>query len=95
MFDSWVQAASGARDAVAVGVWARIENAACARRLSAAADVLDRLHRADGSAERDQWIEDNQTSFNNSLPQPGRHELTTKQKVELFMMVAKRRYEVE
>lgn len=59
MFDQLVQAADGARGAGAAGAWARIENAACARRLSAAADVLDRMYATDGSAERDQWILDN------------------------------------
>ncbi|MEO3758894.1 DUF222 domain-containing protein [Mycobacterium sp. B14F4] len=59
MFESLVEAAGPTADTAAVGAWARVENAACARRLSAAADVLDRHHAADGSAERDQWIEDN------------------------------------
>jgi len=42
----------------------------------------------------DDWIEANQASFNSSLPQPARSALTAKQKVELFMAVAKRRFEV-
>jgi hypothetical protein len=42
----------------------------------------------------DQWIEDNQASFNQALPEPGRSQLTTKQKVRLFMFIARRRYEV-
>ena len=37
-----------------------MENAACARRLFAIADVLERpAVRADGSAEREQWCLDN------------------------------------
>ncbi|MFV9634140.1 DUF222 domain-containing protein [Mycobacterium neumannii] len=59
MFEQLVEAAHGTSGAGAAGAWARIENAACARRLSAAADVLDRMYAADGSAERDQWILDN------------------------------------
>ncbi|MEO3756959.1 DUF222 domain-containing protein [Mycobacterium sp. B14F4] len=59
MFECLVNAAGSARDAAAVGAWARVENAACARRLAAAADVLDRAYAADGSAEREQWILDN------------------------------------
>ena len=59
MFEGLVEVASGVRDALAVGAWARVENAACARRLSAAADVLDRLYAAGDSDDRDQWIEDN------------------------------------
>lgn len=42
----------------------------------------------------DQWIDDNQTSFNNALPEPGKTELTTKQKVKIFVEVAERRWEV-
>ncbi len=42
-----------------VGAWARVENAACARRLSATAEVLERALAADGSANREQWIIDN------------------------------------
>lgn len=59
MFDKLVEAVAGACGAKAAAGWARVENAACARRLSAAADVLDRMYAADGSAERDQWILDN------------------------------------
>jgi hypothetical protein len=43
----------------AVGAWARVENAACARRLSAIADVFEARLSKDGSAERDQWCLDN------------------------------------
>ncbi len=42
-----------------MGAWARVENAACARRLSAMADVLERRLAEDGSADRDQWCMDN------------------------------------
>jgi len=42
-----------------VGAWARVENAACARRLSAMADVLEKRLSEDGSADRDQWCLDN------------------------------------
>ena len=42
MFDSLVSAALGSRAAAAVGAWARVENAACARRLFAMADELER-----------------------------------------------------
>ena len=37
----------------------RVENAACARRLSAIADLLEARWAEDGSAERDQWCLDN------------------------------------
>ena len=59
MFDRLVAAAAGARGAGVVGAWARVENAACARRLCAIADVLEARLAADGSAEREQWCLDN------------------------------------
>ena len=39
----------------------------------------------------DQWIEDQQTSFNNALPQPFRTTATLAQKTALFCYVAMRR----
>src|SRR6476660_8423308 len=59
MFDSLVAAADGTCGAGAVGAWARVENAACAQRLFAIADVLEARLSADGSAEREQWCLDN------------------------------------
>jgi len=59
MFDELAVAASAARGAGAVAMWARVENAACARRLFAIADVLEARMAADGSAEREQWCVDN------------------------------------
>ena len=59
MFDSLVDAATRSRGVAAVGAWARLENAACARRLFASADELDRMLAAAGSAEREQWCLDN------------------------------------
>lgn len=59
MFDSLMADATGTCGAGAVGAWARVENAACAQRLSAIADVLEARLAADGSAEREQWCVDN------------------------------------
>ena len=59
MFDQLVDAALTSRAAAAVGAWARVENAACARRLFAMADELDAMLGADGSDERQQWCLDN------------------------------------
>ena len=42
----------------------------------------------------DEWINDNQASFNSALPEPAKSQLTAKHKVELFMWVAKRRWEI-
>ena len=59
MFDSLVSAPTGASGAHALAAWALVENAACARRLAAMADMLDAAYAASGSAERDQWCLDN------------------------------------
>ncbi|WP_041301771.1 HNH endonuclease signature motif containing protein [Mycolicibacterium rhodesiae] len=59
MFDSLVAAALGSRGVSSVGAWARVENAACAQRLFACADELERMLAADGSDNRDQWCLDN------------------------------------
>jgi hypothetical protein len=59
MFDELVAAADGTVGAGAVGAWARVENAACAQRLFAIADVFEACLSADGSAEREQWCVDN------------------------------------
>ena len=40
----------------------------------------------------DQWIEDNQASFNQSIPLPARTELTARQKVRIFMMIVQHRF---
>ena len=42
----------------------------------------------------DAWIDANAAVFNAALPLPARTALTVKQKLRLFMAVAKRRYEV-
>lgn len=59
MFDELMVAAGRARGASAVGAWARLENAAAARRLAAMADLLESKLAELDSAERDQWCLDN------------------------------------
>src|SRR6476660_7841001 len=59
MFDRLAAQATSSSGGAALGAWARVENAACARRLSAMADLLERRWAEDGSAERDQWCMDN------------------------------------
>ncbi|MEH3140110.1 MAG: DUF222 domain-containing protein [Mycobacterium kyogaense] len=60
MFDRFVSGSTtpGQR----VRAYARVENAACAARLSAMADLLEQAHAASGSAEREQWRCDNWSS---------------------------------
>jgi hypothetical protein len=59
MFESLTAATEGTSGAGGVEAWARVENAACARRLAASADALEARFSADGSAEREQWCLDN------------------------------------
>ena len=59
MFDRLVSTAQAGSGAGAVGGWARVEAAACARRLAAMVAILDARHAADGSAERETWYLDN------------------------------------
>jgi Domain of unknown function (DUF222) len=60
MFDQIAAAAYLARTpGDRVRAYARAENAACAARLVAMADMLAAAYGADGSAERDQWRLDN------------------------------------
>lgn len=42
----------------------------------------------------DEWIEDNMASFNSAIGQLARDALTTKQKIELFFAIVKKRWEV-
>ncbi|MCW2688074.1 MAG: hypothetical protein JWR37_2964 [Mycobacterium sp.] len=59
MFQDLVTAATAAARADGIIAWARVENAACANRLAATADLIERRMAADGSAEREQWRLDN------------------------------------
>jgi Domain of unknown function (DUF222) len=59
MFDQLVSVAVTAPRGEAVAAWARVEAAACARRLAAMVATLDARYAADGSAEREQWYLDN------------------------------------
>ena len=42
----------------------------------------------------DAWIDANAASFNTAIPLPARTSLTVKQKIELFMLIVKARWEV-
>lgn len=42
----------------------------------------------------DTWIEDNKTSYLNSIPEPAKSSLSSKQKAWLFMLVAIKRYDI-
>ena len=43
----------------------------------------------------DQWVDDNQASFNTAIPQPARGVLTAAQKAALLMYVVTKRFEEE
>ncbi len=59
MFDQMVSTARAAKGVAAVGAWARVENAACARRLAASAQTLERKLAEAGAEDREQWCLDN------------------------------------
>jgi Domain of unknown function (DUF222) len=59
MFDELVAETAHTAGADAVAAWARVEAAACARRLTAMVAMLDAAYAADGSAQREQWCLDN------------------------------------
>ena len=59
MFDHLVDATTGTRGAGALSAWARVENAATARRVAAMAAMLADAYAVSGSADRDQWCVDN------------------------------------
>src|SRR6188472_1427006 len=59
MFDSLVDATIGTSGAGALSAWARVESAACARKVAAVAAMLAEAYAASGSADRDQWCLDN------------------------------------
>ena len=43
----------------------------------------------------DAWINTNTSSFNSAIPEPARTQLTTKQKLKIFLKIMKIRWEVE
>lgn len=59
MFDDLVSAARSTSGGEAIGAWARVEAAACAKRLAAMVEVLDRCYAAAGSTDREKWYLDN------------------------------------
>jgi hypothetical protein len=74
MFDL-LEEANRTSGAAATLAWARIENAACARRLAGMVTMLDALHAASGSANRDQWCIDNWGAASAEIG--AAHQLTT------------------
>lgn len=66
------------------------------REISSAREVIN-LRKSDLRAAVDaidQWVEDNQASYNTALPPAARTNLTAKQKSNLLMYVVRRRFEV-
>src|SRR3978361_1322374 len=58
-FERLVADTAGTRGGAAVDAWTRLENAACARRMSAMVAMLDAAYAVAGSSQRDQWYLDN------------------------------------
>ena len=66
-------------------------------RLSGGRESTDTLTKADLRAALnavDDWVSDNQASFNSAIPQPARGVLTTPQKVRLLNMVVDKRFDL-
>lgn len=59
MFEELVAATNGVGGGGSVAAWARVEAAACARRLAGMVKMLDARRAEDGSADREQWYLDN------------------------------------
>lgn len=85
MFDSLVTATTGTSGATAVDAWTRVENAACARRLTAMLTILDRAYAASDSANRDQWCLDNWDAV---IAEIGATQRTSKGTTEGFLLTA-------
>lgn len=65
--------------------------------VSAREEAFGNLLKADIRAAVDaidQWVEDNQSSFNSAIPLTARTELSAKQKVEIFKLILDKRFEV-
>jgi hypothetical protein len=59
MLNELITRACNTTGADAAVAWSQLESAACARRLAAAAKLLDAMYAASGSAHRNQWCSDN------------------------------------
>lgn len=65
--------------------------------VSAREEVFGNLLKVDIRAAVDaidQWVEDNQASFNSAIPLTARTELSAKQKAEIFKLILDKRFEV-
>ena len=73
-------------------LWAQFMSDVSARK-----EAFGNLLKADIRAAVDaidQWVEDNQSSFNSAIPLTARTELSAKQKVEIFKLILDKRFEV-
>jgi len=73
-------------------IWADFMSEAGARR-----NVIDGLLKQDlreAVDAIDAWIESSIPDFNSAIPQPARSNLTSRQKLEIFLAIIKHRWEV-
>jgi hypothetical protein len=76
-----------------VAAWQEFSSAASSRQELIGTTMTK--HEVLATAEAiDQWIDDNIAAFNSAIPEPGRSQLTAKQKAEIFMYIVRRRWEV-
>ncbi len=74
------------------GVWAEVMQVLSSERESTSGLTKSELRAAVDAT--DQWVEDNQGSFNAALPLPARSTLKKSQKALLFFRVADKRFGV-
>ena len=75
-----------------INIWAEVQ-----RELSSKFESIS-VHKAglrSAVDSIDSWIESNLVSFNQSIPEPARTKLTTKQKLRIFSLIIKHRWEVD
>ena len=76
-------------------LWAQFMRTACARNenISAGGAMTKQELRAAVDAV-DQWVSDNQASFNTALPEPAKSVLSADHKAKLLVFIVKKRWEV-
>jgi len=73
-------------------LWGEFMSKACAERADLSG--MTKYDLKDAVIAIDQWIDNNVSSFNTALPEPSKSVLTLKQKLQIFVMVANKRWEV-
>lgn len=75
-------------------LWARFMSNLSAIPESIGDSTINKHELRDVVDAIDNWIDDNAMSFNNALPEPGKSQMSQKQKYCLFKMILTLKYEV-